>query len=141
MNKGGDCRIPLHTGDSPDERPHHALCDHRAQATGTLTHTAPGPHHPREPRGKLLSLLCAPSSSILPPTHTFPLAWGSWWEGGGWGGAGPEGPRWRWRQWGQGTGGGWESPGSLLGGGGRHGEALEGMREEGLGPVQLRSPP
>lgn len=42
---------------------------------------------------------------------------------------------------GAGDWGGWESPGSLLGGGGRRGEALEGMREEGLGPVQLRSPP
>lgn len=113
---------------------HPAPHDHTAKPTGTLTHT---------PSLAITTWKAALSPCLPPPhppshPHTFPLAWGSWWEGGGWGGAGPEGPQ---RQPGQGAEGGWESPGCLSW------EAVSGVvgrsqgwGEEGRGPSTAAVP-
>lgn len=73
-----------------------------ANESPDIINTAAGQQHREayrppspQPRGEWLSLL-VPLPTQSPPTHTFPLAWGSWWEGAG--------PGWA-------TGGGWESPG------------------------------
>lgn len=108
-NNSSDCRDPLHTGHSPDDDAvtHPVTTGHRPQELGHTpcrAITTPASH---------VESRCLPASSLPShrPTHApFPSGLGQLVGGGGWGGAGPEGPQ---RQWGQGPGGGWESPGCV----------------------------
>lgn len=56
------------------------------------THPA-GPSPPQRATWKAAASPRAPSPAIVPPTHPFPLAWGSWWEVGAGAGQGRRGLR------------------------------------------------